>query len=82
MVKFPNSRSRLSGGGLPQEYSLDHFHFHWQSEHTLSGRRYPAEMHLVHYGTKYGSVANAINYRDGVAVLGVFFNVCIHRTSF
>ena len=29
-------------------YKLAQFHFHAPSEHTLDGRRYPMEMHLVH----------------------------------
>jgi carbonic anhydrase len=29
-------------------YTLSQFHFHAPSEHTLDGRRYPMEMHLVH----------------------------------
>lgn len=29
----------ITGGGLPHVYSLDHLHFHWESEHTVSGIR-------------------------------------------
>lgn len=29
-------------------YELKQFHFHGQSEHTINGKRYPLEMHLVH----------------------------------
>ena len=36
---------------------------------------YPAELHKVHYNTKYGSYINATSFRDGLAVLGVFINV-------
>lgn len=31
-------------------YSLLQFHFHSPSEHTLDGKRFPMEMHLVHLG--------------------------------
>lgn len=29
-------------------YELKQFHFHGQSEHTINGKRYPLEVHLVH----------------------------------
>lgn len=37
-------------------------HWHYNSEHTLEGRHFPLEMHLVHEG------------KDGHAVLGVFIS--------
>lgn len=43
----------ISGGGLPVEYPLVQFHFHWGydsdegSEHTLDGRQYPLEVFLI-----------------------------------
>ena len=33
------------------------------------------EIHLVHYNTKYGSVMEAIKHEDGLAVLGIFYQV-------
>lgn len=45
-----------------QKYELLQLHFHAQSEHTISGRRYPLEMHLVHK-----------NQKGDLAVLGVMF---------
>ena len=57
-------------------------HFHWGSdarkggsEHAIRFRRYPAEMHMVHYHEKYGSLAKAINHHDGLAVLGIFLDL-------
>lgn len=32
-------------------------------------------MHLVHYATRLKNVSNAVQYRDGIAVLGVLFEV-------
>jgi carbonic anhydrase len=32
----------------PDTYRLVQFHFHAPSEHTVAGRAYPAELHLVH----------------------------------
>lgn len=52
------------GSGLTVEgrrFELLQFHFHAPSEHTLGGRRYPMELHLVHRSA------------DGrLAVVGVF----------
>jgi len=42
------------------KYSLSQFHFHSSSEHTVNGKSFPMEMHLVH---KAG---------DNFAVLGIF----------
>ena len=39
-----------------ESYSLLQYHFHSPSEHSIAGRRYPMEMHLVHRGDG-GSVA-------------------------
>lgn len=36
---------------------------------------YAAELHFVHYNKKYGSLGNATNHPDGLAVLGVFVEV-------
>lgn len=33
------------------------------------------ELHLVHYKASYGSVAEALKYSDGLAVLGVLFQI-------
>ncbi|KAF2900963.1 hypothetical protein ILUMI_05224, partial [Ignelater luminosus] len=65
---------KMTGGGLLREYTLDHLHFHWQSEHTLNGHRFPLEVHLVHYASDYGNLNNALKHPDGVAVLGVFYD--------
>jgi carbonic anhydrase len=46
------------------------------SEHTVDGKEYSGELHLVHWNkTKYGSFAEALGQPDGLAVLGVFLQV-------
>ncbi|GAB0097666.1 Carbonic anhydrase [Sergentomyia squamirostris] len=65
----------LSGGGLPSEYVMEQMHFHWGSEHTINGRRYALELHLVHFDSKYPTIQEAVGNRSGVAVLGVLFYV-------
>ena len=44
-------------------YDLLQFHFHHLSEHTLGGRHFPLEVHLVHKAAG----------GEGLAVIGVFF---------
>jgi len=52
-------------------YPLVQYHFHHPSEHTVEGRRYPMEMHLVHRAA------------DGaMAVVGVLIREGTHNTAF
>ncbi|HMQ62074.1 MAG TPA: carbonic anhydrase family protein [Flavilitoribacter sp.] len=53
--------SILMLNGLP--YELLQFHFHAGSEHTVRGKQYPLEVHLVHRNVATGKLA----------VIGVFF---------
>lgn len=48
---------------------------HWPSEHTIDGKHFAAEVHLVHYNLKYGNFSNAVAQPDGLSVIGVFFEV-------
>nr|CAB3227294.1 carbonic anhydrase 2-like [Phallusia mammillata] len=74
-------KSVLTGGPLTGEYKLLQFHFHWGStngqgsEHTLDGKQFAAELHLVHQNVKYESFAEAIKHQDGLSVIGVFLDV-------
>ncbi|XP_059689712.1 carbonic anhydrase 9 [Gavia stellata] len=68
-------------GGYAQQYRAVQLHLHWGSllgpgsEHTVNGRRFAAEIHVVHYNTKYGSFKDAMVHPDGLAVLGAFLEV-------
>ncbi|XP_071175153.1 carbonic anhydrase 2-like [Mytilus edulis] len=70
--------SEISGGPLTGTYRLEQFHFHWGaddnkgSEHTIDGKMYAAELHLVHYNTKYANFGEAVDKPDGLAVFGFF----------
>nr|WDW26072.1 cytosolic carbonic anhydrase [Lymnaea stagnalis] len=78
-----NAESTISGGPLGNSlYRLVQFHFHWGhddrcgSEHTVKGKMYPSELHLVHYNTaKYRDFNEAVSQPDGLAVIGVFIKV-------
>ncbi|XP_018411284.1 PREDICTED: carbonic anhydrase 1-like isoform X1 [Nanorana parkeri] len=74
--------SAVKGGPLKGSYRLNQFHFHWGpsnehgSEHTVDGKTYSAELHLVHWNAeKYLSFAEASKNLDGCAVLTVFLKV-------
>lgn len=66
----------LKGGGLEGEYVFDQMHFHWGSEHTIDGRRYALELHMVHHDRRY-SLQEALTKKNGIAVLGVLFHVSL-----
>ncbi|XP_076318813.1 carbonic anhydrase 2-like [Tachypleus tridentatus] len=63
------------------EYFLHSLHFHWGkvnnrgSEHTVKQIAYPLELHLVHYNSMYSNLSEALNYEDGIAVVGVLFKL-------
>merc|ERR1711951_109040 len=81
-VNVDGAGSSLKGGALQGEYQLWQFHAHWGdcnekgSEHTVEGKMYPAELHLVHWNkSKYSSPNEAAGEPDGLAVLGIFLEV-------
>ena len=47
----------------------------WGSEHTLDGRTFPAELHIVHKNLKYGSMGEAVKHKDGIAAVGFFLQL-------
>ncbi|KAM9000458.1 carbonic anhydrase 4 [Sarcophilus harrisii] len=69
---------KISQGGLPGTYKAAAFHLHWSnsvnqgSEHTIDGKSYAMEMHIVHIKDKYSSVSEALNGDENneIAVLG------------
>uniref|UniRef100_A0A673JLH6 Carbonic anhydrase n=1 Tax=Sinocyclocheilus rhinocerous TaxID=307959 RepID=A0A673JLH6_9TELE len=76
-----DSSSTLAGGPVIGIYRLRQFHFHWGSsddkgsEHTIAGNRFPCELHLVHWNTKYPNFGEAASKPDGLAVVGVFLKI-------
>ncbi|XP_040185299.1 carbonic anhydrase 7 [Rana temporaria] len=84
MVEFDDNDDKtvLSGGPLNDSYRLKQFHFHWGtqrhegSEHTVDGKSYPCELHLVHWNAKsYPTFADAAGAPDGLVVIGVFLEI-------
>ncbi|XP_055459692.1 carbonic anhydrase 14 isoform X2 [Psammomys obesus] len=70
-------------GGLPRKYTAAQLHLHWGqkgsregSEHQIDGEATAAELHVVHYDSEsYGSLAEAAQEPQGLAVLGILIEV-------
>ncbi|KAM6960616.1 uncharacterized protein ca12 [Aplochiton taeniatus] len=68
---------------LAHRYTAAQLHFHWGtsnlaagSEHTVNGKQFSAEMHVVHFNSdKYANVSMAADKSDGLAVLAVLIEV-------
>ncbi|XP_055360571.1 carbonic anhydrase XVb [Betta splendens] len=69
---------QISGGGLPESYDCIQFHLHWGngssvpgSEHTVDGKRYPMELHIVCSKSSYHrNTSLALLDPTGIAALG------------
>ena len=78
----------LSGGPLDSDYELWQFHAHWGaedgcgSEHTVDGKTFDAELHLVHWNKKYENPNLAAAYPDGLCVLGLFMQIGSEHSEF
>lgn len=67
------------------KYIFAQIHFHWGevddgSEHTVAGKHWPVELHLVHYDQKYGSFANAASSGMQIFLL-IFYGKRIYETK-
>ncbi|KAM3956297.1 carbonic anhydrase 1 [Aphomia sociella] len=64
----------LTGGPLKHLYRLEQMHFHWLSEHSINGIKFPMEIHFVHVRSDL-TVYDALKMKDGLAIISVFCNV-------
>ena len=85
-VSMPNDLKIREGPYGEEDYQFLQLHFHWGSvdeqgsEHTINGKEFPLEMHMVHINSKYvdgeGNLDTAYaTESDGLAVLGFLFHV-------
>ncbi|KAF4106900.1 hypothetical protein G5714_012890 [Onychostoma macrolepis] len=82
VVYLDDEKIKVQGGDLPGLYNTKLFHLHWGngsssagSEHTVDGKQYPMELHIVSVHSKYNkSVDAALAAKDSaaLAVLGFF----------
>lgn len=79
---------KVTGGRLPGTYIVEQFHFHWGpdshtgSEHTLDGKQFSSEMHIVMHSDKYKNSGEALHKTNGLAVLGYFIDIGPHNKSY
>lgn len=72
----PSQQPYIFGAKLRGEYEYLSLHFHWGdknsrgAEHVLNDLRHPLEMHIIHINRKYRSIEEALENKDGLAVLG------------
>ncbi|KAI2658780.1 Carbonic anhydrase 6 [Labeo rohita] len=86
-VNLDNEKMTVQGGGLPGLYDTLQFHLHWGngssspgSEHTVDGKQYPMELHIVNLHSKYNkNLSAALDAKDStaLAVLGFFIEVSV-----
>ncbi|KAL2100257.1 hypothetical protein ACEWY4_004651 [Coilia grayii] len=73
--------------GFDRVYYAAQLHFHWGtveepgSEHTIDNVHFPAEIHVVHYNSKYANISEAANKPDGLAVLGAFIGIGLQENE-
>ncbi|XP_077099453.1 carbonic anhydrase 14 [Siphateles boraxobius] len=73
--------------GFDHVYVAAQLHFHWGttevpgSEHTVDNVHFPAEIHVVHYNSKYANLIEAASKADGLAVLGGFIGIGLHEND-
>ncbi len=51
------------------------------TENSILLCSYGAEIHLVHYNTKYESLGDAADKADGLAVLGILVDTAAYRSK-
>ncbi|CAM4730840.1 hypothetical protein PO909_022159 [Leuciscus waleckii] len=84
-LSLPSSMRIMKG--FDQVYIAAQLHFHWGttevpgSEHTIDNVHFPAEIHVVHYNSKYANLMEAASKADGLAVLGAFIGIGLHEND-
>ncbi|XP_041587401.1 carbonic anhydrase 12 [Vulpes lagopus] len=76
--------------GLRSRYTATQLHLHWGnqndphgSEHTVAGKHFAAELHIVHYNSDlYPNASTASNKSEGLAVLAVLIEMGSFNPSY
>ncbi|KAG5834162.1 hypothetical protein ANANG_G00258490 [Anguilla anguilla] len=84
-LNLPDTMRIVSG--FDNTFLAAQLHFHWGtkedpgSEHTIDSVHFPAEIHVVHYNSKYPNISEAASKLDGLAVLGAFIGIGLHENE-
>ncbi|KAG7476508.1 hypothetical protein MATL_G00083760 [Megalops atlanticus] len=84
-LSLPNTMRIVKG--FDSVFLAAQLHFHWGtkevpgSEHTIDDVHFPAEIHMVHYNSKYANISEAASKPDGLAVLGAFIGIGLHENE-
>ncbi|XP_037546920.1 carbonic anhydrase XVb [Nematolebias whitei] len=84
-----NPGVRISGGDLSETYDSLQLHLHWGngssvpgSEHTVDGKRYPMELHIVNSKSSFNrNTTLAVGDSKGLAALGFFIEELNNTTG-
>nr|XP_012421828.1 PREDICTED: carbonic anhydrase 12 isoform X3 [Odobenus rosmarus divergens] len=76
--------------GLRSRYTATQLHLHWGnqndphgSEHTIGGKHFAAELHIVHYNSDlYPNASSASNKSEGLAVLAILIEMGSFNPSY
>ncbi|XP_027956080.1 carbonic anhydrase 12 isoform X3 [Eumetopias jubatus] len=76
--------------GLRSRYTATQLHLHWGnqndphgSEHTVGGKHFAAELHIVHYNSDlYPNASSASNKSEGLAVLAILIEMGSFNPSY
>ncbi|XP_028823412.1 carbonic anhydrase 4-like [Denticeps clupeoides] len=88
-VDFAPGHMNVSGGALPTNYTSLQFHLHWGngsyslgSEHSVNGKRYPMELHIVTAKSIYhGNTTRILADSEGLAALGFFIEATTEKNQ-
>ncbi|CAM9774757.1 unnamed protein product [Chrysoparadoxa australica] len=70
---LPTLTAETDAMGGTTVYTLLQFHFHSKSEHTIDGKRFGAEVHLVHADLSDVTDPNGDGLPDNLLVIGINF---------
>jgi len=79
--KWGQERPYITNGVLSGKYVFSQMHFHWGindmegSEHTIDGRQFPGELHVVLFKSCYLTQESALKERDGIVILVYMLDV-------
>ncbi|XP_064110885.1 uncharacterized protein LOC135218483 [Macrobrachium nipponense] len=68
----------VQGGPFETPYKFFHYHFHWGSpdtngsEHTIDGKRYPGEIHMLVYNQSLDGLRQSLGVEKGIYEVSVF----------